>query len=148
MKSDIETEEKPHRMRFSLRLVLLTVFLVASSIALWKWQRHDTILHCDLNALVKLPSGRTVPTNSWFSGRDFPFELQPTDNLSEVFIIDRGQNAFEDIDFNESKLATLVVDGNEFLAMVSDSEVDSSTIRNRGEFWVRKGKPVAKPQPR
>jgi hypothetical protein len=126
------------KWQFKMRSLFLAITVVASLMAamvflnkmqLWR----DTIFHSDQNAVLELPLGDTLQTNQWLTkSKGLSLTLLITDNSKEFLLVQNADN---------SKTATMLVDGGRFEVLVTDYRFQGPSYR--AEYWIRPGKAIS-----
>ncbi len=116
-------------MTFSVRTLLAIVAIVALSLTLVSWYRTDTIFYSASTATLTLPNGKVVSTNRWFKHDErVDFVFMQTEIKGEFHLMQT---------IDESKIATITLDGKTYAAVVTDFVGRSPNYR--AEYWIRCG---------
>jgi hypothetical protein len=135
MNTLIAAETAKRKWQFKTRTLFFAVTFVAILMAsigqlnrlqLW-W---NTIFYCDRNEIVELPLGETFRTNQWsYASKSLSLGLLFTGTPNEFLLIQNGDG---------SNVATMIVDGERFVVIVTDSRFHGPAYS--AELRIRPGK--------
>ena len=125
------------KLKFGLPLLFSVVGIAAlamvATMSYLDWASKDNIFHCEYDALLEFPSGRTYPTNSW---------LHEPEHDDVMFLLDpRWQFGFPAK--QGGPILTILTDGGRHEAIVYDS---SHTTGGNDEYWIRETETVVPDQ--
>jgi hypothetical protein len=137
MNTPIPTRSTNRKWQFKTRTLFYAIAIVAmfmfaigyvNRLQLWR----DTIFHSDQNATLELPLGETFKANQWITTpKSLSLTFLITSNSKEFLLVQNTDN---------SKTATMIVDGERFEAIVTDYRFRGPSYR--AEYWIRPGKKI------